>query len=115
MKKVKKNDLEINKLSKVYINKKTKTIALKEVSFNVKRGAMLALLGPNGAGKSTLINILAGIVNKSSGSANINGYNIDNDFLLLYSRQKERICQVYFIFVGIFRGYFLYNIEWGNN
>ena len=79
MKIVKKNDLEINRLSKVYINKKIKTIALKEVSFNVKRGAMLALLGPNGAGKSTLINILAGIVNKSSGSAHINGYNIDND------------------------------------
>ena len=79
MKIVKKNDLEINRLSKVYINKKIKTIALKEVSFNVKRGAMLALLGPNGAGKSTLINILAGIANKSSGSAHINGYNIDND------------------------------------
>ena len=38
---------------------------------------MLALLGPNGAGKSTLINILAGIVNKSSGEVFINGYNIE--------------------------------------
>jgi ABC-2 type transport system ATP-binding protein len=37
---------------------------------------MLALLGPNGAGKSTLINILAGIVNKTSGEVLINGFNL---------------------------------------
>ena len=40
---------------------------------------MIALLGPNGAGKSTLINILAGITNKSSGKAVINGYDIEKD------------------------------------
>ena len=38
---------------------------------------MIALLGPNGAGKSTLINILAGITNKSSGKAFINGFDLD--------------------------------------
>ena len=38
---------------------------------------MLALLGPNGAGKSTLINILAGIVNKTSGDVFINGNNYE--------------------------------------
>ena len=40
---------------------------------------MIALLGPNGAGKSTLINILAGITNKSSGKAVINGYDIEKN------------------------------------
>ena len=40
---------------------------------------MIALLGPNGAGKSTLINILAGITNKSSGKAIINGYDIEKN------------------------------------
>ena len=43
------------------------------------RGAFFGLLGPNGAGKSTLINILAGLVNKSAGSASIWGYDIDRD------------------------------------
>jgi len=40
----------------------------------VPRGSFFGLLGPNGAGKSTLINILAGLVNKTSGSASIWGY-----------------------------------------
>jgi ABC-2 type transport system ATP-binding protein len=43
----------------------------------VPRGQIFGLLGPNGAGKSTLINILAGLVNKSGGSATIWGFDID--------------------------------------
>jgi ABC-2 type transport system ATP-binding protein len=38
---------------------------------------MFGLLGPNGAGKSTTINILAGLVNKTGGSASIWGFDID--------------------------------------
>jgi ABC-2 type transport system ATP-binding protein len=43
----------------------------------VPRGQIFGLLGPNGAGKSTLINILAGLVNKTSGTAEIWGFDID--------------------------------------
>ncbi len=53
--------------------------ALKGVSFDVPQGQIFGLLGPNGAGKSTLINILAGLVMKSSGSAEIWGFDIDRD------------------------------------
>jgi len=53
------------------------TLALKGVSFDVPQGQIFGLLGPNGAGKSTLINILAGLVNKTSGSAEIWGFDID--------------------------------------
>ena len=52
-------------------------LALGGVSFDVPEGSIFGLLGPNGAGKSTLINILAGIVMKTSGSANIWGFDID--------------------------------------
>ncbi|MHA7820874.1 MAG: ABC transporter ATP-binding protein [Erythrobacter sp.] len=52
-------------------------LALKGVSFDVPEGSIFGLLGPNGAGKSTLINILAGLVNKTSGSAEIWGFDID--------------------------------------
>ncbi|MEM7688689.1 MAG: ABC transporter ATP-binding protein [Pseudomonadota bacterium] len=52
-------------------------LALGGVSFDVPEGSIFGLLGPNGAGKSTLINILAGLVNKTGGSAEIWGFDID--------------------------------------
>jgi len=52
-------------------------LALKGVSFDVPQGGIFGLLGPNGAGKSTLINILAGLVTKTSGSAEVWGFDID--------------------------------------
>ena len=54
-------------------------LALDDVSFDVPQGGIFGLLGPNGAGKSTLINILAGLVNKTAGSAEIWGFDIDHD------------------------------------
>lgn len=52
-------------------------LALNGVSFDVPQGGIFGLLGPNGAGKSTLINILAGLVTKTGGSAEIWGFDID--------------------------------------
>jgi ABC-2 type transport system ATP-binding protein len=66
----------VQNLAKTYANGKQ---ALGGVTLNVPRGSLFGLLGPNGAGKSTLINILAGLVNKSSGSASIWGVDIDED------------------------------------
>lgn len=51
--------------------------ALKGIDLKIKRGSMFGLLGPNGAGKSTFINILAGLVTKTSGTAKIWGLDID--------------------------------------
>jgi ABC-2 type transport system ATP-binding protein len=51
--------------------------ALDDVSFDVPLGTIFGLLGPNGAGKSTLINILAGLVVKSGGTATVWGFDID--------------------------------------
>jgi ABC-2 type transport system ATP-binding protein len=68
--------ISISNLTKVYAGGKQ---ALGGISFDVPRGQIFGLLGPNGAGKSTLINILAGLVNKTSGTASIWGFDIDRD------------------------------------
>jgi len=54
--------------------------ALKSLSLDIRRGEILALLGPNGAGKTTLISIICGIVNATTGSVTVDGYDIVTDF-----------------------------------
>jgi len=73
--------IEINGLSKTYApsNKQPAKDALKDVSLKIPRGSFFALLGPNGAGKSTLINILAGLVTKTSGGAKVWGHDIEQN------------------------------------
>ena len=73
--------IEIKGLKKTYAKsrKAEAKTALKGVDLVVPRGSIFGLLGPNGAGKSTMINILAGLVRKSEGSAKICGYDIDTD------------------------------------
>lgn len=68
--------IAIRNLSKTYSGGKQ---ALTDVSIDVPRGQIFGLLGPNGAGKSTLINILSGMVNKTGGTAEIWGFDIDRD------------------------------------
>ena len=63
--------IEVAKLSKTYASGFE---ALKSIDLDIQGGEIFALLGPNGAGKSTLINIICGIVRKSSGSVRIAGY-----------------------------------------
>lgn len=71
------NALEIKNLKKVYGNG---VEALKGVNLTVAAGDFFALLGPNGAGKSTTINVICGLVNKTSGEVWIEGLSIDDDY-----------------------------------
>jgi len=73
--------LEATDLRKTYAGSKNAPPkeALKGVDLKVRRGSIFGLLGPNGAGKSTFINIFAGLVNKTSGTAKTWGIDIDRD------------------------------------
>ncbi|MGE5545478.1 MAG: ABC transporter ATP-binding protein [Solirubrobacterales bacterium] len=66
-------------LVKVYAGRRGTKTALDNVSLAIPRGSFFGLLGPNGAGKSTFINILAGLVRKTSGRVTVWGRDVDAD------------------------------------
>jgi len=74
-----KNAIEIKNLNKTYkaSGKSSAKLALDDINLDIPRGSIFGLLGPNGAGKSTLINIMAGLVVKSSGQMTIWDHDID--------------------------------------
>ncbi|MFN3910997.1 ABC transporter ATP-binding protein [Hyphomonas sp.] len=71
--------IEVRDLRKTYAasGKMPEKQALQGISLEIPTGSIFGLLGPNGAGKSTFINILAGMVKKTSGTARIWGLDID--------------------------------------
>ncbi|MHC8288169.1 ABC transporter ATP-binding protein [Pseudomonas sp. XS1P51] len=68
--------LSIRQLTKTYGNGFQ---ALSGIDLDVAEGDFFALLGPNGAGKSTTIGILSTLVNKTSGTVNIFGHDLDKN------------------------------------
>lgn len=69
------NVIEIKKLHKNY----KQVEAVKGIDLAVGEGSFFSLLGENGAGKSTTINIIAALLQKTSGTVTINGHNVDRD------------------------------------
>ena len=79
--------LEVKDLKKIYHDKYSETIALNNISFDVKDKEYISIIGPSGCGKSTILGIIAGIINKSSGDIIFNkenptiGYMLQEDSL----------------------------------
>ena len=74
--------LSAKDLTKVYQKIKgsdNSTLALNKLNLEVAQGEIFGLLGPNGAGKTTFINILGGLVVKTSGIVNVWGFDLDNN------------------------------------
>ncbi len=84
--------IETNALSRIYKIKKTRKkpastlAALDNVTLSVNQGELFGLLGPNGAGKTTLIKVLTTILAPSSGTARVDGLDVEKDAAELRKR-----------------------------
>lgn len=72
-----KTAIKIHNLSKNY----GKVQALRDVSFEVRRGELFGLIGPDGAGKTTLFRLLATLINPDGGTATVDGCDIVKDYI----------------------------------
>lgn len=79
--------------------------AIKDVSFEIRKGEIVALAGPNGAGKSTLVRLLTRLYDPDSGVIKFDGADIRNFEPDIYRKQ----------FSVVFQDFMLYNLSAGEN
>ena len=98
-----KKKIEVNKLSFTYPGNSSRTID--NVSFEIRKGEVIALVGPNGAGKSTLVRLLCRLYDPDSGNIKYDGSEIMNMDPEEYRKY----------FSVIFQDFMLYNLTAGEN
>ncbi len=97
--------LEIQNVSKSYIQGKEPVVILKDISFSVKKGETVAIVGPSGSGKSTLLSIMAGLDRPDKGEVLVDGQKISKMTeaeLSLLRNQKVSVIFQSFELVGFF-------------
>jgi putative ABC transport system ATP-binding protein len=91
--------LETQGLSKVYGYGPGRIVALRNVSFAVRKGEFVSIIGPSGCGKSTLLNLIGALDRPTSGKVFISGVDVfslpDHDIALLRNKMIGFVFQSY--------------------
>ncbi len=90
--------VELTKVSKHFGEGETRVDALREVSIAVAPGEIVGLVGPSGSGKSTLLNVVACILEPSSGRMRLDGVPVYDNRWLKGDLRKLRLDKIGFIF-----------------
>ena len=98
-----KKKIAVRNLSFTYPDNSLKTID--NVSFEIKKGEIIALVGPNGAGKSTLVKLLCRLYDPDSGAVKYD----DNDIRNIHPEEYRKLFSV------VFQDFMLYNLTAGEN
>lgn len=70
--------IQVSHLTKIYHTAAGETVALDDVSFDIKKGEFVAIMGPSGSGKSTLMHLLGCLDTPTSGKYILDGENVEN-------------------------------------
>jgi ABC-2 type transport system ATP-binding protein len=102
--------IKIDRVTKIF----EPTVAVRNISFEVKRGEILGFLGPNGAGKTTTMRIITGYFPPTKGNAYVAGHSVLDDPLSVKRRigyvpenpsmYKDMRVKEYLRFVGAIKG-----------
>ena len=96
--------IRVEHLSKVYGKGENEVIALKNISFSVKKGEFVAIIGPSGSGKSTLLHILGGVDRPTSGKIYFDGvdvYQQKEDQLAIFRRRQVGLIYQFYNLIPI--------------
>lgn len=88
--------IELTNLEKIFRTEEIETVALNNISMNVKDGEFVAIMGPSGCGKSTLLNIIGLLDNPTSGHYLLDGNEVGT--LKEKERTKTRKGNIGFVF-----------------
>lgn len=84
--------VKLENLSLTYHSKKSETLAVSNLSFDIEKKQFAAIIGPSGCGKTSILSLIAGLIDKSSGKIIVNGKEITKtDQMIGYMLQKDQL------------------------